>query len=80
MSLSNLGLGLSELGQPEHALAAIEEALDTLWPFFERIPAAFGGDIEEALSQAQELHKALRKPLPPLLLERLATFLRLTKP
>jgi hypothetical protein len=41
MSLNNLGDRLSEIGEPEKALAAYEEAVRILLPFFRVLPPAF---------------------------------------
>jgi hypothetical protein len=41
MSLHNLGDRLSEIGEPEKALAAYEEAVRILLPFFRVLPPAF---------------------------------------
>jgi hypothetical protein len=75
-SLNNLGNRLSELGRREEALEATEEAADMLWPLFEQLPSAFAHNIAVMLRQLQALHQSLQRPLPPLLQERVATFMR----
>ena len=76
---NNLGARLSELGRREEALAAVEEALDSLWPSFERIPAAFARNTGIMLHQAQALHESLQRPLSSTLQERIAAFTRLMR-
>jgi len=78
MSLNNLGLGLSELGRREEALASYEEALDLIWPFFKRLPSAFMQTTGFMIKSLVQTHDALQRPLPPMLVERIEEFMRLT--
>jgi tetratricopeptide (TPR) repeat protein len=77
-SLNNLGAMLSELGRREEALAAFEEAFNMNWPFFKRLPSAFMQNTEFMIKNLQQIHEALQRPLPPLLVERIKEFVRLT--
>jgi hypothetical protein len=79
MSLNNLGAMLRELGRREEALATVGEAIDNLWPFFDRLPLAFAQKTVIMLRQILALHESLKRPLSPELQERIATFERLTK-
>ncbi|HYO54468.1 tetratricopeptide repeat protein [Archangium sp.] len=78
-SLNNLGAILSELGRREEALAAVNEALDSLWPLFEQTPPAFARNTEIMLRHSLALHESLQRPLPSMLQERIATFMRLMR-
>ncbi len=69
----------SALGQREAALASAEEALDAIWPFFQRLPAAFDGNTGGMLLNLCERLEALGRPPPLSLLERLVTFAALPK-
>jgi hypothetical protein len=74
VSLDNLGLRQSELGQREAALASTQEALDAIWPLFLRLPASFERHTGMHLGNLRKCLKALGRPPPPWLLEREATF------
>jgi tetratricopeptide (TPR) repeat protein/nucleoside phosphorylase len=78
MSLSNLGFGLSEVSRGEEALASIEEALDITWPFFERLPLAFMRKAEIIIKNLLRTYEALQRPLPPMVVERIEEFTRLS--
>jgi tetratricopeptide (TPR) repeat protein len=75
--LNNLGDRLSELGRQEEALISYEEALDMIWPFFKRLPPAFIQTTEFMIRDLQQIHEALQRPLPPVLVERIEEFMRL---
>ncbi len=77
MSLNNLGAMLSHLGRREEALPFVLEALDSVWPYFERVPQAFARDTGVMLRQALELHDALGRDPTPALGERATAFAHL---
>ncbi len=62
------------LGQHEAALASAQAALDAIWPFFRRLPAAFERSTGKMLATLRFRLEALGRPLPPSLLDREATF------
>ncbi|MFT3769331.1 MAG: tetratricopeptide repeat protein [Minicystis sp.] len=61
-SLGNLALRLHELNRVREALPVAEEALDLLWPYFERSPEAHGDLTGSLLSTTANLLKALNWP------------------
>ena len=77
-SLNNLGLILINLGRNEEALSAVNEAVETIWPYFERIPRAHARETEGMLRFLQNLHEHLGRPVPPRFWARVDTFMRLT--
>jgi hypothetical protein len=78
VSLHNLGILHHALGHPEAALAASQESVDALWPFYLRLPPAFSIDAGKHLAALRIRLTALSLPLPPDLLDRIATYTRLT--
>jgi tetratricopeptide (TPR) repeat protein len=78
ISLHNLGILLHNLGHPEAALAASQESVDALWPFYLRLPPAFSIDAGKHLATLRRRLTRLSLPLPPDLLDRIATYTRLT--
>jgi tetratricopeptide (TPR) repeat protein/nucleoside phosphorylase len=77
-SLNNLGLRLGRLGRREEALAAFEGALDMIWPLFKRLPPAFMRNTEFMIKNLLQTHESLQRPLPPILMERIEEFMRLS--
>jgi len=61
-SLHNLGLRLSELGRREQALVVKTEALSIIWPFFERLPAAFAKNTGIMLGSYPQLLEGAPPP------------------
>jgi hypothetical protein len=53
-SLTNLGKDLSKVGRREEALAAADEAVQTLASFFERLPEAFAAWMRIMVSNYQK--------------------------
>jgi tetratricopeptide (TPR) repeat protein/nucleoside phosphorylase len=78
MSLNNLGAMLYGVNLNQEALEVVGEALDILWPFFERLPHAFAQAMARVLGLLKAVHERLQYPLPSLLRDRLTTFERLT--
>jgi nucleoside phosphorylase len=78
ISLHNLSCDLSDHGHPEAALTASQEAVDALWPFYLRLPPAFAIATGVRLATLRFRLTALSLPLPPDLLDRIATYTRLT--
>jgi hypothetical protein len=74
VSLDNLGTRHSALGQHATALACAEEALETLWPFFTALPAAFENDAGRCLNNLRGRLAALGRSTSPALLARIALF------
>jgi nucleoside phosphorylase/tetratricopeptide (TPR) repeat protein len=74
-SLNNLGNVQSALGQHETALTSSQEALDTIWPLFLQLPAAFERSARLYLDNLHETLEVLGKPPSPELLQRTDTFL-----
>ena len=70
-SLNNLGNRLIEVGREEEARTVSAEALDLLWPFFERYPVRFTQLAEMMLRDDFAL---FRGEPPAKLLERLRSF------
>ncbi|CAM3936178.1 tetratricopeptide repeat protein [Corallococcus exiguus] len=67
------------LFNPGEALGALEEGLDTVWPHFERSPSVFQADVWLLLEFLKKLYEGFDVPPSSSLLERLATFERLTR-
>jgi tetratricopeptide (TPR) repeat protein len=76
-SLNNLGKMLSALEKREEALASYGEALDMIWPFFERLPPAFMQNTEFMIKDLLQAYEALQRPLEPTLEKRIEEFRRL---
>ena len=74
MSLTTLGMMQSELGQHPAALASTQEALDALWPFFLRLPAAHERLTAIVFSNLRRYLAALNREPSAALLERIARF------
>ena len=74
-SVGSYGKALAALDRAEDARQAADEALDLLWPFFERLPAAHSDLMKELL---KDCFTRLKGPPPPALLERLQRFQALT--
>lgn len=77
-SLTNLALRLQELGRLAEALPFAEEALDLLWPFHERSPAAHGALTGSVLRTTADLLKALGQPPDKLWNHRMTRYLALS--
>jgi hypothetical protein len=69
--------GGAKLGRREEALASYEEALDTIWPFFKRLPPAFMQSTELMIKDLRQIHNAFQRPLPPMLVDRIEEFMQL---
>jgi hypothetical protein len=66
---------LAALGRDEEARRAADEALDLLWPFFERLPAAHAGLMDTLLNDCLTRHG---DAAPPALVARQRRFAELT--
>ena len=72
LSLNNLSNRLSDLGRREEELAASEEAVELLLPYFERFPAALAQNMGiMANNLLERLLEAGREPGEHALLQRL---------
>ncbi len=77
-SLANTALTLHELGRMAEALPFAEEALDLLWPVYERSPEAHGDLAGFVLGTMANLLKALGQPPDKRWTQRMTRYLALS--
>jgi hypothetical protein len=79
-TLFSLCISLHELGRDGEARAAGEEALDIIWPLFERDRDEHGKNTGMVIRRLERIYANTRQSVPPRVQARLATFKRSMRP